>query len=155
MTENNEGHPSASWHRAQAIECNNAVWEMFDAERTPDHDEEMLRRAYAAAYHWQRAAGREPINEARALYMLAKSHLVAGLGERALHYAEACLAATTAAGDGAADFDHAYAHEVRARGLKAVGRHAEAEIEWDFAVNTTVADPEDKEIVDADLAGGL
>src|SRR4029078_5225716 len=40
------------WHRAQAIECNNSTWEMIEAERTPANDEEMLRRAYASAYHW-------------------------------------------------------------------------------------------------------
>ncbi|MGE0140963.1 MAG: SRPBCC family protein, partial [Ilumatobacteraceae bacterium] len=79
------------WHRAQAIECNNATWEMIEAERTPANDEELLRRAYASAYHWQRATGRGPENEARALYMIAKAHLLAGHAEQSLQYAERCL----------------------------------------------------------------
>ena len=67
------------WHRAQAIECNNSTWEMIEAERTSTNDEEMLRRAYASAYHWARAAGvRGPANDARAAWLLAKVQLLAG-----------------------------------------------------------------------------
>ena len=144
--------PAGDWHRAQGIECNNSIWEMFDAERTPANDEEMLRRAYASAYHWQRAARREPINEARALYMLSKAHLVAALPDRALHYADECMAATARASEGAADFDHAYAHEVRARALLALGREAEGHAAWAAALAVEIADPEDKAIVDGDFA---
>src|SRR4029079_15248036 len=28
------------WHRAQGVECNNSTWEMIEAERTPENDEE-------------------------------------------------------------------------------------------------------------------
>ena len=55
----------AAWHRAQAIECNNAIWELLDGERNPANDEELLRRAFASAYHWDRAERRGPANEAR------------------------------------------------------------------------------------------
>ena len=144
--------PAGDWHRAQGIECNNSIWEMFEAERTPANDEEMLRRAYASAYHWQRAARRAPINEARALYMLSKAHLFAALHDRALHYADECMAATIGAGELAADFDHAYAHEVRARALLALGREAEGRAAWAAALAVEVADPEDKAIVDGDFA---
>ena len=47
--------PAGSWHRAQGIEANNATWELLEATRGPAEDEELLRRAYAAAYHWDRA----------------------------------------------------------------------------------------------------
>ena len=64
---------AGDWHRAQGIECNNGIWDLVGKDdRTPADDEEMLRRAYASAYHWQRARGTGPVNEARALYMLAK-----------------------------------------------------------------------------------
>jgi predicted RNA polymerase sigma factor len=56
---------------------------------------------------------------------------------------------------GIADFDLAYAHEARARALKALGRVDEAEAAWARAVATPVADLEDKAVVDADLADGL
>lgn len=141
------------WHRSQAIECNNSVWEIIDkAERTPADDEEMLRRAYASAYHWQRAKGRGPENEARAVWLLSKVHLLAGLPERALHYGDRCLA--QCADHGLADFDLAYALECRARALRALGRESEAMAEWEKAKAVPIADPEDLAIVEADLAVG-
>ncbi|MEZ5273971.1 MAG: SRPBCC family protein [Ilumatobacteraceae bacterium] len=146
----------AAWHRTLAITAYNSTWEIIGQDSRTEADlEELLRRAYAAAYHWDRAAGRTPINEARSRYMLAKAHLLAGLGERALHYADECMAATQAAGHGAADFDLAYAHEMRARALKAVGQQAEAEAEWAAALAVPIADAEDKAILDGDLADGL
>lgn len=141
---------NGQWHRAQAIECNNSVWEMIEAERTPANDEEMLRRAYAAAYHWQRAKGAGPVNEVRAVYMLAKALLLAGQAARSLHYADACLAGCIE--HGLVDFDLAYAHEVRARALRAAGREAEGLAEWAAALAVAIADPEDKAILDADFA---
>ncbi|MDO8392101.1 MAG: SRPBCC family protein [Actinomycetota bacterium] len=142
-----------AWHRAQGIECNNSVWELIEqAERTPADDEEMLRRAYASAYHWQRAKGRGPENEARAVWMLSKVHLLVGLPERALHYGGKCLAQCTQ--HGLADFDLAYALECRARALKALGRDQEAADEWARALAVPIADPEDKAILEADLAVG-
>ena len=53
-----------------------------------------MRRVYAAAYHWARAAGRGPENEARAEYMIAKAHWRLGRAEAALHHARRCLAVT-------------------------------------------------------------
>ncbi|MGB8861121.1 MAG: SRPBCC domain-containing protein [Ilumatobacteraceae bacterium] len=143
--------PAGDWHRAQGIECNNGVWEMVAMEqRTAADDEEMLRRAYASAYHWQRAARRGPENEARSLYMLAKAHLLAGLAARSLHYADACLAQCMQ--HGLVDFDLAYAHEARARALRAMGREDEGLAEWAAALAVPVTDPDDKAIVDGDFA---
>jgi hypothetical protein len=82
--------------------------------------------------------------------MLAKVHLLAGLAERSLHYADRCLAGTLAAG--LVDFDLAYAHEARARALRALGQEAEGLAEWAVAKAVPIADAEDKEIVDGDFA---
>jgi hypothetical protein len=139
-------------HRAEAIECNNSTWQMIEAERTPANDEEMLRRAYAAAYHWQRAADRGPENEARSLWLLAKVHLLAGHPGMSLEYADA--SAQQCADNGLADFDLAYAYEARARALQAMGRSAEAEVLWAAAKAVPIADPEDRAMVEADLATG-
>lgn len=145
--------PAGEWHRAQGVTCNNSIWELVGAdERSAEDDEEMLRRAYASAYHWQRARGATEINEARARYMLAKVHLLTGQAERSLHYADACMAATVGAGELAADFDHAYAHEARARALLALGREADGMAAWAAAKAVEIADPEDKAIVDGDFA---
>jgi tetratricopeptide (TPR) repeat protein len=143
----------AEWHRSQGVQCNNSIWELVDTEPSPERDEELLRRAYASAYHWQRAARRGPANEIRARYMLSKVHLRVGQPERSLHYADTGMALCSE--HGIVDFDLAYAHEARARALKALGRVDEAEVAWARAVATPVADLEDKAVVDADLADGL
>ena len=145
-----EAAAAAEMHRAQAIECNNSTWELVGAERTAANDEEMLRRAYAAAYHWQRARGYGPANEARAVWLLAKVHLLAGLAERSLHYADACLAQCVE--HGLVDFDLAYAHEARGRALIALGRRDEGLAAWATAKAVPVADAEDRGIVEADFA---
>lgn len=143
---------TADWHRTQGVECNNSIWEMVGAERTPENNEEMLRRAYASTYHWARAKGRAPVNDARGQYMLAKVHLLAGLPERSLHYADVCMHTTLE--NGFVDFDLAYAHEARARALGALRRDKEAMTEWAAAKAVPIADDEDREIVDKDLAEG-
>src|SRR3954454_3974628 len=71
-----DAEPDAEWHRFQAVEANNSTWELIGRDRrSADETEDMLRRAYAAAYHWDRAAGRTPGNGARADWLLSKVHL--------------------------------------------------------------------------------
>ena len=55
------------WHRMQAVEANNSVWELIE-QAGPDGRRTTRRccsRAYAARYHWARASGRGPANVAR------------------------------------------------------------------------------------------
>ena len=141
------------WHRAQGIECNNSTWEMIEAERTPENDEEMLRRAYASTYHWARAARRVPANDARGAWLLAKVQLLAGQPQLSLRYADRCLEVCKQYG--LADFDLAYAYEARARALKALGDDIAAGESWDLAKSVPIADAEDQAILDADLAVAL
>ncbi len=142
---------AGEWHRAQGVECNNSIWDLVGKEdRSPADDEEMLRRAYSSAYHWQRAHGAGPANEARALYMLAKVHLLTGQGARSLEYADACLAQCVQ--HGLVDFDLAYAHEARARALRDLGREVEGLAAWATAKQQPIVDREDRDIVEADFA---
>ena len=141
------------WHRAQGIECNNSTWEMIEADRTPENDEEMLRRAYASTYHWARAARRVPANDARGAWLLAKVQLLAGQPQLSLRYADRCLEVCKQYG--LADFDLAYAYEARARALKALGDDIAAGESWDLAKSVPIADAEDQAILDADLAVAL
>jgi uncharacterized protein YndB with AHSA1/START domain len=145
-----DADPQGDWHRSQAIEANNATWDLLDGEESPQNAEDLLRGAYAAAYHWQRVGSATPANECRARCLLSKAHLRAGLGERALHYADSSLAAT--AEHGLADFDLAYAHEARARALAWLGRREEADAALASALSVPVADAEDRAVVAADLA---
>jgi uncharacterized protein YndB with AHSA1/START domain len=138
------------WHRAQGIEANNSLWELFaNADPSDDDVEEMLRRAYAAAYHWQRASGAGPQNEARADYMIAKALLFSGQPEAALRSANRCLA--VCGEHGLTDFDLAYAHEARARALRALGREQEATEAWAAATAVPIAEQDDRDIVAADF----
>ena len=137
-----------TWHRVQAIDANNSVWELLD-DQAPDPTE-LLSRAYAAAYHWGRAAGRTPENAARAAWLLSRCHVVLGHGDLALHHADECSAVVAEAD--LRDFDLGYAHEARARALALLGRNAEANVELAAARAVAIADPEDRAIFDADLA---
>jgi hypothetical protein len=137
-----------------AIEANNVTWEILgraEDERSPDDVEEMTRRAYAAAYHWDRAEGSGPANAARADWLLARVWVVRAEGTLALHHARRCLATCDTAG--LADFDLAYAHEAMARALACGGDAEAARRHLASARAVPVADPEDRALVEADLAG--
>ena len=139
-------------HRAQAIAANNGTWELLakpEGERTSDDDEQMTMSAYAAAYHWSRAARRGPENEARANWLLSRVWAVRGNGALALHYGDLCMAVCAAAR--LADFDLAYAHEARARGLACLGRADLARAERAAAAAVEIADEEDRNIFASDL----
>jgi uncharacterized protein YndB with AHSA1/START domain len=144
---------AGEWHRTQAIAANNRCWELIDTARTPSSDEDLLRCAFAAAYHWQHAARRTVENEIRARWMLSKAHLLTGQPQRALHYADACMElCVSSAVD---DFDLAYAHDALARAHHALGATALALEHQRSARAVPIADPEDRAILEADLAVAL
>jgi uncharacterized protein YndB with AHSA1/START domain len=141
-----------NWHRAQAITANNSVWELLDGRvHTPDEADELLQRAYAAAYHWRRASGATVINQARTAWLLSRAHVVLGHGDVALHHAEQCAAFTARASHDAADFDHGYAYEAAARALACLGRFDEAGEAYRRALAVEVADEQDRSIFEGDL----
>jgi len=146
-TEPGEG----DWHRRQSVEANNAAWDLIDrTDRSDSDDEDLLRTAYAAAYHWQRATGATPANEARADYLLARALLATGQPVSGLRAADRCLAVCTA--NGLTDFDLAFAHEARFRALSALGRLDEAAVEREAAASVVIANPEDREVVEREFA---
>jgi uncharacterized protein YndB with AHSA1/START domain len=143
------------WHRTQAVDANNSIWELLDGRAlTADESDELLQRAYTAAYHWKRAVRSGPINMARAAYMIAKAHIVLGQADMALRWVDRYATQLAEAGDGAADFDHAYLHEIRARASALAGRVDEARPELAAAHAHPIADDEDRKIVESDLAAG-
>ena len=135
-------------HRRTGVEANNATWELLGrwSELTADDADDLLGRAYAAAYHWQRACRRGPGQRCAGLVAVSRAHAVLGQGELALHHADRCVAVATEAG--LADFDLAYAHEARARALACLGRLDEAAAELAAACAVPIADDEDRTIVD-------
>ena len=142
-----------SVHRSLAVEANNSTWDILGkpaAEISMAEAEEMTRRAYAAAYHWERAEGYAPVNGARADWLLSRVWAVRGNGHIALHHAQRCLDACDA--HVLNDFDRAYAHEAMARSLACVGNQLEAREHLSKAKSVVIADAEDKALVDSDLA---
>ena len=149
--EADSGEPeSPDWHRRQGVEANNAAYPLLTEPSSPERDEELLRTAYAAAYHWQRAANQLPANQARADYVIAKALVATGQAERALVSARRMLAQCEEHGLG--DFDLAYAHEVMARAHGALGEPEESARHAQLALGVPIADQEDRAIVEADLA---
>ena len=139
------------WHRSQAVAANNSVWELLDQPvDEPDVVDDLLARAYAAAYHWARASGRTPANAAHASWLLSRCHAVAGHGDLALHHARQTHATVMRAD--LDDFDLVYAHECLARAFALLGRRDDAVREVERARSVAIADPEDRAIVEADLA---
>lgn len=136
------------WHRMQGVEANNTTFDLLDDPSSAAED--VLRGAYTAAYHWARATGRLPVNEYRSQYLIGKAWLRARRPELALDYADQVIAGC--AEHGLADFDLAYAHELRARALHALGRTREAAEAWRAANAVEIAEPEDAAILTQDFA---
>ncbi|MBU6244372.1 MAG: hypothetical protein KGP12_04070 [Actinomycetales bacterium] len=142
-------------HRSLAIDANNATWDILRRpvdEISAADAEEMTRRAYAAAYHWQRAQGVTPANAARADWLLSRVWAVRNQGALALAHANRCLQACESAA--LADFDLAYAHEAVARSHACLGHASQARHHRELAAKVPIADADDKALVDSDIASG-
>lgn len=141
-----------SQHRELAIHSTNSTWEIlgksFD-NISEDDAQEMIRRAEAAAYHWKRAEGSLPVNEARASWLLSRVWAVSGNGAEALHNARQCMHICESAG--LADFDLAYAHESLARSYACLRAMDMAREHLSMARHIAINDPDDKALVEADI----
>lgn len=142
-------------HRKLAIEANNSTWEFLDREPgslSSQEDEEMTRRAYAAAYHWTRAEYATVINEVRASWLIAKVWIHQSRGDIALPVSLRCIELCLA--NNIADFDLAYVYEAKARSLACIGDMEGAREAKQSALTIAIADDEDRKLVQADLAKG-
>ena len=142
-------------HRKLAIEANNATWQFLD--QAPEtlsaaDEEEMTRRAYAAAYHWSRAENATILNEIRASWLIAKVWIHRSQGALALTIADRCIALCESNSIG--DFDLASVYDIKARSLACVGQKHDAKIWKEKAAQVEIADLEDRKVVEADLAKG-
>lgn len=154
-TEPLEDTTGRSDERRLAAAANNAAWELLARDDlSADELDELIERGYASAYHWRTATDVGAIQRARAAWMLSRIHVVARHGELALHHARRCAELTAAAGDHAADFDHAYAEEAMARALALAGDLDAAAAALARARAVEVVDDEDRSIVESDLAAG-
>jgi hypothetical protein len=140
-------------HRAFGVAANNRAWELLGREtRTADEDRELVDAAHASLWHWRHAG--TLLHEQRGEWLVSHAYAVLGDGGAALAHAERCQALTE---EGALDgFDLAYAYEAMARAHAARGDIEDATRWRERAVSVvaTVADEEDRAILEGDLAAG-
>jgi len=145
-------------HRWFGVEFNSEVWDLLDAgigPASPESDRDLvLYGAYASARHWAECGG--PAQQARAEHLVARAELAVGEPAVALRHARRCLDLVLAHPDAVSDWDEPFAHEALARALAATGDADEARRERELAVQLAgkVAEPQDREVLEAVLAGG-
>lgn len=145
-------------HRRFGATFNNEVWELLDAGLSPasppaDRDR-ALYGAFASARHWHECGG--PANRARAEHLISRAAAAVGEPGTALTHARRCVALVHEHRPEMADWDAPFAHEALARALAACGDEAAARAELARAVEliSAVADPDDREVLQAQLTQG-
>lgn len=142
---------TAAQHRALGVSLFNRAWELMDTpESSADADDELLDVVYCSAYHWRQVGG--PENLARSQWQISRAYTTLGRGEPAMHHAKRCLAICRAHDIG--DWDLAYAFEALARAALTSGDvdGTRCYLDQARAAAKQIAEPEDREHFDADLA---
>jgi hypothetical protein len=138
-------------HRQLGVDLFNVVWTLLEkADRTHDEDDLMAHAAHASAYHWRQVG--ETKHFARSEWQCSRVYAVLGRPESALRHARGCL--EWCERGGVDDWDLPYAHEALARAYEVAGDAEAADRHLVLAreLGEQVADPEDKELLDKDLA---
>lgn len=149
------GHPSLedinAWHRALAPHAFNHTWTLLDSESlTREQEEEMLASTFAQRYHWYTVG--EPRNWAIADWQVSRVAAVLGYEELALRFGERSL--EIAVEHGLDPFVKGFAHEAIARAAAVVDdiETFNEHLELAKAHLAAITDPEERELLEADLA---
>ena len=140
----------AGEERQLAIRLFNQVWDLLERDsRSGQDDDLMLHAAHASRYHWGQVGG--PENLARGEWQCSRVYAVLGRAEPARHHAQRVLDICQA--NDIHDFDLAFAYEALARAAAVAGEYEEAKAmtEKALAACDSIADPEDRQLVLADL----
>lgn len=145
--------PAGPTERQLAVDLYNLVWTLLeqpDRTTADDDDDRMLHAAHASRQHWGRAGGPEQV--AVGEWQCARVYSTLGRSEPALHHARRCLELAEAAE--LPRWLVASAHEGLARAYAVAGDReaATAEVAAARAVLAAVTDPEDRQVVEDDLA---
>lgn len=138
-------------HRQLGVDLFNQVWTLLEKPgRTVEEDDEMLHATHASAYHWRRVG--EVRNFARSEWQCSRVYAVLGRPEPAVYHARRCL--DWCERGPVDDWDLPFAHEALARAHAIAGRWDEAERHELLAHESSeaIADAEDRELLEADLA---
>ena len=140
-------------HRRLAVDLFNCSWRLLELpSRTREQDDELIHAAHASALHWRECG--TPANVSRGEGQCARVYAALGRPEPALHHAYRCLELVRAAPAEHEDWDLASAYEVLARAELTAGNDEEAARLAALARDelTRVGDPDDREIVEGQLA---
>lgn len=135
-------------HRRLGIDLYNRTWTLMDAP-----GDEMLHCAHASAYHWVQSGGTKA-NRARSEWLCSRVYTLLGRSEPALHHARRCLELVESAPAEMEEWDLPAAYEALARAHHAAGEESEAARYKSLGLDaiSKVADEEDREHIEADLA---
>jgi hypothetical protein len=139
-------------HRQLGVDLYNATFTLLEKrDRTPAETDEVIHRAHASRWHWGKVGG--PVNLARGEWLCSRVYAVVGRGEPALWHARRCVEIGETAQD-LEDWDLASEYEAMARALLVAGDRVGAR-KWAAKVRAacaTIADADDREVIERDLA---
>ena len=136
-----------SEERQLGVDLFNGTWSLIESRQD---DELMVHMAHASSYHWAVAPECKPENRARGEWLLARIYALVGRSEPALHGARSCL--DWCERHDLADWDLAFAYEALARASRMAGEDEAAERYVEQARAVEIAETDDRELVEADLA---
>ena len=134
-------------HRQLGVDLFNEVWRLMQSR---EDDDRMIHAAHASRYHWGEAPECKPENLARGEWQISRVYTVAELPEPALRHALRCLDHCEA--NALTDWDLAYAYEAIARAYKVAGKDPEAQAYKKLAAEVPIAEADDREHLEEDLA---
>lgn len=140
-------------HQHFSAECFNQTWSLLDLpERTADQTREVIALAHASLYHWLRREDCTPQNLSIGLWQIARVYAVSDSPLESMRFARDCLGVSES--NELSPFSMAYAHEAVSRAALISDDAALAKTHLDRAVGFSleVSDPQDKVLIDADLA---
>jgi len=144
----------AATQRRIAVALFNRVWDLLDAgdARSPEEDLEMVDAAHASRYLWRRIGGAEQAVVGE--WQISRAYAAAGLGDEAVRHADLALSMLADAEGELPDWIAASVHEGRARAFLAAGDgpSASASIAEAARLAARIADPEDRDLVEAQIA---
>jgi hypothetical protein len=139
-------------HRALAGGYFNSAWDLIETpNRTPEQDRDLLTLAFASRQHWIEAEGSAE-NLAVADWQIAHAASLLGLSDLALAFARAAVERAEA--NDVPTWMKASAHEGLARAHATAGESDSFtyEVELARALLEKVADPEDRALIESQLA---
>jgi len=140
----------SEFHKKMATETHNAIWPMLDkVNPTSQELEDAVHMAHASRFHWSKVG--QPINLARADYIISRVCSAMGRPEPAIYHAMRCLEITQQTDIG--DWDLAFAYESLTHAYATAGDRQQYEnyLRMTKDAIAAIRDDEDKRTVQAEL----